>query len=86
MSINAPKMQVLGIIPRNGEQPYRDRQRAPPSVENTSYDVQIVTIGPTVSAQLTLLFNPQWAIHCLKVPLAVGASAPLSNAWFPGSK
>jgi len=35
-----------------------DPQKAPPCT-NTSYDVEIVKIGPLVFAQLTLLPNPQ---------------------------
>jgi len=52
---------------------------------NTSYDVQIVKIGPPVFAQLTLLLNPQnprlynafqSVIHPLKVSLPVRTSTP----------
>ena len=58
---------------------------------NKSYDIQIVKIGPTIFAQLTLLANPQNPMLCngqytgLKVPLPMAASAPLSNTWFSGS-
>jgi len=56
---------------------------------NTSYNVQIVTIGPPVFEQITLLPNAlkfyclQWKKHSLKVPLPVSICTP-SNTWLLG--
>jgi len=89
MLIHAPKMDVLGIVPRKwGAALYRDHRREPLCTE-TRHIRRNVKIGPTVFAQLTLLPNPQ--ILCFAMGHTLPKSAPSrasictpSNTWLPG--
>jgi len=58
----------MGILPPRWDQSHRDPQGIS-LYGSTSYDVQIVKIGPLVFAQLTLLSNPSKAIYALQLAL-----------------
>jgi len=62
-----PKIRRFGDLTVHGQQYQRHPEKAYPSGQ-TSYDVQIVKIGPPVLAQLTLLPNPKsCASQCFSI-------------------